>query len=235
MQLGRKAVDNLLILLAQMGRDYNALDSLRHHLPPDQASRVERFTETARSADLDANARSEALASQSEFATDVGAASYTQPRTRGSMPPRRQPLAPRDPIELHSGGLGPLSMPADESIAPADNPNARAYDGAAPQIHNNLVLHIDGQALSTFAIADGAFATIGRLPQCQIAITHHLVTREHARITRSGTTYEIADLGSTNGTYVNGTRITAPRTLQAGDVISFWKGGAAKARIEFKG
>ena len=50
------------------------------------------------------------------------------------------------------------------------------------------------------------------------------ISRQHAKITRrAGDQLAIEDLGSTNGTYVNGTRITAPQPLKAGDTIQVGK------------
>jgi hypothetical protein len=51
------------------------------------------------------------------------------------------------------------------------------------------------------------------------------LSREHARITRGAGGLTIEDLGSTNGTFVNDTRIAAPTPIQIGDKISL--GGSA--------
>jgi putative peptide zinc metalloprotease protein len=45
------------------------------------------------------------------------------------------------------------------------------------------------------------------------------VSRQHARITRTPAGFVLEDLGSTNGTFVNGERLAAPRVLNAGDLI----------------
>jgi serine/threonine-protein kinase len=45
------------------------------------------------------------------------------------------------------------------------------------------------------------------------------ISREHASIARSGRNFLIEDLGSTNGTFVNGRRITSPEILSPGDRI----------------
>jgi len=45
------------------------------------------------------------------------------------------------------------------------------------------------------------------------------VSRQHARITRTPAGYVLEDLGSTNGTFVNGERLAAPRVLNAGDLV----------------
>jgi len=49
--------------------------------------------------------------------------------------------------------------------------------------------------------------------------TDRFVSRHHVMIRRVGHGVEIADLGSVNGTYVNGTRVRAPTRLQDGDVL----------------
>lgn len=51
------------------------------------------------------------------------------------------------------------------------------------------------------------------------------VSRRHAQITRSGSEYVLIDLGSANGTFVNGTQLSthAPRILRSGDRITIGK------------
>jgi ABC transport system ATP-binding/permease protein len=63
--------------------------------------------------------------------------------------------------------------------------------------------------------------TIGRDPENDIVLHHPIVSRKHARITKTGTDgeYEIEDLGSTNGTFVNGERVVEPHLLHRGDRI----------------
>ncbi len=55
------------------------------------------------------------------------------------------------------------------------------------------------------------------------------VSRQHASLTRDGDTITLTDLGSTNGTYLNGTKITTPSVLKPGDTIQF---GAVAYRYE---
>jgi hypothetical protein len=64
---------------------------------------------------------------------------------------------------------------------------------------------------------------IGRLPQNDLAIDAQGVSREHARIVVDGEVCTIEDLGSTNGTWVNGKKVEQPRTLIAGDEIAIGK------------
>ena len=61
--------------------------------------------------------------------------------------------------------------------------------------------------------------TIGREAGNSIVIEDAQISRRHASLMRQGSTYLIEDMGSTNGTYVNGRRITAPVLLANNDLI----------------
>lgn len=60
---------------------------------------------------------------------------------------------------------------------------------------------------------------IGREAGNDIVIEDPQVSRRHAQLTRQGNSYLIEDVGSTNGTYVNGKRVTAPTLLANGDMV----------------
>jgi two-component system cell cycle response regulator len=57
---------------------------------------------------------------------------------------------------------------------------------------------------------------IGRDPDVAISLPDHSLSRQHARVTGAGGTYKIEDLGSTNGTFVDGARIAGSHTLEDG-------------------
>jgi DNA-binding winged helix-turn-helix (wHTH) protein len=70
-----------------------------------------------------------------------------------------------------------------------------------------------------FPLTDGDHIA-GRDAECSLIIDGTTVSRQHARITVAAEAATIEDLASTNGTYVNGTRITAPTRLAHGDELS---------------
>lgn len=73
--------------------------------------------------------------------------------------------------------------------------------------------------------------TMGRSEHCGLRLLDRDASREHARLFTSIGGLTITDLGSTNGTYVNGARITAARHLQPGDTIEI-AGEAFTVRME---
>ena len=62
--------------------------------------------------------------------------------------------------------------------------------------------------------------SLGRDPACTIPLDHVLVSRRHAEIRRTDGETEVRDLGSTNGTFVNGKAVDGTAPLAAGDVLS---------------
>ncbi len=97
---------------------------------------------------------------------------------------------------------------------------------SAPAIVVQMI-HIQGphkgdiQEFTTDSIA------IGRHPSCQLRfpVDFTAVSRNHAVIIREGNRFKIQDKNSTNGTYVNGKKITEA-FLKDGDVIAFSETGA---------
>src|SRR6185312_7193990 len=59
------------------------------------------------------------------------------------------------------------------------------------------------------------------------------VSTRHAEIRAVGDGYVLVDIGSTNGTYVNGVRIARERRLESGDEVAFGEFGP-KVRLEIK-
>ncbi len=72
-----------------------------------------------------------------------------------------------------------------------------------------------------------ASLTIGRDPMVEITIDDAEVSRQHTRLTRSYSGYQVHDLGSTNGTYLDGVRLGGEAvTLQPGQILTLGSGVA---------
>jgi len=61
---------------------------------------------------------------------------------------------------------------------------------------------------------------LGRDAVNDIVINDSEVSRKHARLIMEGATYKLEDLGSTNGTFIRGQRLSAPVLLKPGEVIT---------------
>ena len=101
-----------------------------------------------------------------------------------------------------------------------------------------ITLEIDGKVSKVFEF-DTDEVRIGRDPQSEIHLASSNVSKRHARIvTREGKHF-IVDRKSTNGTFVNGTRVTTPVVLKDGDsifmgdfVMQFSMGKAGDVKVE---
>jgi predicted component of type VI protein secretion system len=68
---------------------------------------------------------------------------------------------------------------------------------------------------------EGSDFTIGRDANNVVTINDAEISRKHAKMELRGSSYVIQDLGSTNGTFVNGNRITGMQVLNPNDIVSF--------------
>jgi len=91
-----------------------------------------------------------------------------------------------------------------------------------------LILSLRGRELDKFLVGQGK-VVIGRTPECDITIDNPAISRKHAAIEYKEEGYLLTDLGSSNGTFLNGEKITAPTILKPGDVV-----GLAKFELLFQ-
>lgn len=141
----------------------------------------------------------------------------------------------REQVEksLTSAGIIPTDMePTDTGPAPSipeqrqkiqivmDDPGPVSAPGPVGQGHvpNPRLVAADG---SVFLLA-GETKSVGRDAGAGIALAaESSVSRSHARLVPEGDGYTVEDLGSSNGTFVNGVRLAAPTRLQRGDTVQF--------------
>ena len=93
----------------------------------------------------------------------------------------------------------------------------------------NYVLQVvrGRSANTTLKLSDGV-TSVGRHDDCWIRIKSSQVSRRHCEIFESGGKLTIRDLGSSNGTYVNGKRVLGQQPLTPGDELTL---GAVTLRV----
>lgn len=123
--------------------------------------------------------------------------------------------------------LSPLVVPSVVQAEPAGvviDPAATQATPAAPARATGRLLLPSGERV----VVGNDVVSIGRLPECTVTLTDPNVSRRHAEV-RPGAQILVVDLGSTNGTKVNGLRITGERPLVDGDIVSL---GSTHLRFE---
>jgi Domain of unknown function (DUF1707)/FHA domain len=80
-----------------------------------------------------------------------------------------------------------------------------------------------GPRLPRFVLppAGSSRIVVGRAPACQFVLTDLTVSRFHAELYQADEGWMVSDLGSMNGTRVNGWRLTGPARLRPGDELGF--------------
>jgi adenylate cyclase len=109
---------------------------------------------------------------------------------------------------LHDGLESPLGSPVMAAAA------------VRRTVASELVYEVDGQR-QTYALTKDEI-TIGRSPENDLVIQDSSISRQHARVFRSGNAWRVADMGSKNGTHLNDHDNTNV-DLQDGDEIILGK------------
>src|SRR5438874_13785594 len=93
----------------------------------------------------------------------------------------------------------------------------------------NYVLQVvrGRSATTTLKLADGV-TTLGRHDDCLIRIKSSQVSRRHCEFLEIGGKLVVRDLGSSNGTFVNGKRVIGQQPLKPGDELTV---GAVTLRV----
>jgi Protein of unknown function (DUF3662)/FHA domain len=129
-------------------------------------------------------------------------------------------------------GLGEFGIQA-RVVHPEEEQGARQGDSGHTMVYSTsdrLSQPLEERALrresTALLIYDGrrmvigaGGAVIGRSRDCDVVLADDNVSRRHAEIRPRGGAWVLTDLGSTNGSSVNGVRVDRPRVLSAGDVI----------------
>jgi predicted component of type VI protein secretion system len=85
-----------------------------------------------------------------------------------------------------------------------------------------LTLMLDRKTVQVYDL-DAPVIRVGRVPEMDIVIDNVSVSRRQAEIQQQGEGWVVRDIGSSNGTFVNGERLTGDRPLRPGDEIAIGK------------
>ena len=145
----------------------------------------------------------------------------------------------RDDNDARRGSITvlPSLVSAKQPIVPAQPNKADTNEAVVVQpIAASMSTPVAGAITSAIVLEDGTRhvleterVTIGRQSGCTITIRDTNVSREHAQLRRRPNGWTIRDLGSTNGTKLNGVRVESEQMLANGDVIML---GAMKVTFE---
>ena len=97
---------------------------------------------------------------------------------------------------------------------------------ARTRVESALLL-LDGKRM----VVGPAGVTLGRSRQCDVVLDDPNVSRQHAEIRPRGGSWVLSDLGSTNGSCLNGRRIDGPEVIKPGDEIEL---GTSVIRFELE-
>ena len=117
------------------------------------------------------------------------------------------------------------------TVPTADQPGPQELESPPPPVKREkrqrgeprILLITQGNQTGESAELAGGLILIGRGADCQLILDDDYVSTRHARVVSGESGIYAEDLGSTNGTYVNGQRITAPTTISMSDTVRIGK------------
>jgi pSer/pThr/pTyr-binding forkhead associated (FHA) protein len=115
----------------------------------------------------------------------------------------------------------PVAAPATAPVpaakpAPAPRPAKKRRGDAAPA---TKIVVVEGDSAGATVALSSLPITIGRAASSTIVLADDYVSNNHARLVPRGQEWLVEDVGSTNGTFVGDTKVTAPVVVPAGSRI----------------
>ena len=140
-----------------------------------------------------------------------------QPEEQRDAPPAALSAPPAPVVAVPAPPTPVVEAPAATMVYRPEVP-LTADDGPPEEVvRERVTLTVDGR---TIPVTTGKFV-VGRSRECDVRVDDGNVSRRHFELVQDGpTTWVVADLGSTNGTEVNGRRVSGRKRLDDGDRIT---------------
>ena len=131
--------------------------------------------------------------------------------------------SPAQPMPVYQQAPQPAPAPAPQPAAAQVTPSrSRAGSSEARGVPRELVVHnLDGRP--RVIPLDSTEVRFGRDASATVSLSDPFVSEQHARVYRSSSGWVLADMGSTNGTFLNRSKVTAPVPVRPGDQIGIGK------------
>ena len=140
-----------------------------------------------------------------------------QPEEQRDAPPAALSAPPAPVVAVPAPPTPVVEAPAATMVYRPEVP-LTADDGPPEEVvRERVTLTVDGR---TIPVTTGK-VVVGRSRECDVRVDDGNVSRRHFELVQDGpTTWVVADLGSTNGTEVNGRRVSGRKRLDDGDRIT---------------
>ena len=140
-----------------------------------------------------------------------------QPEEQRDAPPAALSAPPAPAVAVPAPPIPVVEPPAATMVYRPEVP-LTADDGPPEEVvRERVTLTVDGR---TIPVTTGKFV-VGRSRECDVRVDDGNVSRRHFELVQDGpTTWVVADLGSTNGTEVNGKRVSGRKRVDDGDRIT---------------
>lgn len=139
---------------------------------------------------------------------------------------------------IQTGVVTPEQEHEDEELAAPEQSGRTMIYSNAGRLAEPLEERARARAQTALLLVDGrrlvvgpAGVTLGRSRQCDVVLSDPNISRQHAEIRPRGGSWVLTDLGSTNGSRINGRRVDGSEVIRPGDEIEL---GATVMRFELE-
>jgi len=119
--------------------------------------------------------------------------------------------------ELRPSSQAPAGTPVPVGVPVADVPRRKRKGGEESTQRQFAMLEPADIAGRTFPV--DSEVSIGRAAGCQITLDDTYSSQIHARVFQRDNKWQIEDMGSTNGTWLNRHKVSGPTAMKLGDIV----------------